>query len=115
MSPVVLGNLFRSPAAGRFDGIAGLVWYASVTPTRGDELKIGDWLDSLDHSGARSIHAIRKANPGTDVHEVAFSPNGFHSGDYEVVRDNVIYDVVNPNSQVDPIGTPMNAPDGGRA
>lgn len=92
---------------GRFDGIPGLVWYATVTPTRGDALKIGDWLDSLDHSGARSIYAIRKPDPSSDAREVAFSPDGFDFGDCEVVRDSVVYDVVDPDSQVDPMGVPV--------
>ena len=38
---------------GNYDGVPGLVWYSDATQVRGDELKLGDWLDSLDHRGAR--------------------------------------------------------------
>ena len=103
---------------GRFDGVPGLVWYATVTPTRGDELKIGDWLDSLDHSGARTIRGILVRVPGSGRRDVCFSADGFTvfsdgSSDSETVRDDVLYDVVDPKSQVDPFGEPMNKPEGG--
>lgn len=96
---------------GRYDGVPGLVWYAKVTPTRGDELKVGDWLDSLDHRGARSIYGIRVAAPDSGYREVCFS-GGFTvyddgSSDAEVVRDDVMYDVVDPDSQVAPDGSPL--------
>lgn len=99
-----MSRLYR----GRFDGEAGLVWYSTVTSKRGDELEIGDWLDSLDHSGARSIHGIRVANPGSGFREVCFS-GGWKvyddgSSDTETVRDDVMYDVVDPYSQVAPDG-----------
>lgn len=85
---------------GRFDGIPGLVWYAKVTPTRGDELKVGDWLDSLDHRGARSIYEFRAIGGGS--RDAVFS-----FGDAETVRDDVMYDVVDPDSQVQPDGSPL--------
>lgn len=93
---------------GRYDGIPGLVWYSKVTPTRGDELKIGDWLDSLDHSGARRIYDVRIAAPGSGFREVCFSGGwtvySDGSSDTETVRDEVVYDVVDPESQVAPDG-----------
>lgn len=93
---------------GRYDGIPGLVWYSRVTKTRGDQLKVGDWLDSLDHRGARSIYGIRVAQPGSGFREVCFS-GGWTvyedgSSDTEIVRDGVLYDVVDPDSLVDPAG-----------
>lgn len=94
---------------GRFDGTPGLVWYSKVTPTRGDELKEGDWLDSLDHRGARKIYDTRVAAPGSGYREVCFS-GGWTvyddgSSNTEVVRDDVMYDVVDPASQVQPDGS----------
>lgn len=95
---------------GRLDGMPGLVWYSRVTPKRGDELQVGDWLDSLDHSGARSIYGVRVANPGSGFREVCFS-GGWRvyddgSSDTETVRDDVTYDVVDPDSICDPMGNP---------
>jgi hypothetical protein len=87
-------------------GIPGLMWYATVTPTRGSDLKLGDWLDSLDHRGARAIQGIRVAVPGSGFRKVHFGggwkvyPDG--SSDTETIRDDVMYDVVDPNSQVAP-------------
>lgn len=94
----------------RLDGQSGLVWYSTVTPKRGDELEIGDWLDSLDHSGARSIYGIYVARPGSGSREVCFS-GGWTvyddgSSDTETVRDDVMYDVVDPDSICDPMGNP---------
>lgn len=96
---------------GRFDGIPGLVWYADVRKVRGDQLEVGDWLDSLDHRGARSIYGIRVGAPGSGYREVCFS-GGFTvyddgSSDSEMIRDDVEYDVVNPDSQVAPDGSPL--------
>lgn len=84
-----------------FCGYPGMVWYSKVTPTRGDEVKVGDWLDSLDHSGARTVHAIGE---GDGYRTVCFSGN---EGDSEVVRNDVLYDVVDPASIVAPDGTPI--------
>jgi hypothetical protein len=91
-------------------GYPGMVWYSNVTPTRGDQLKPGDALDSLDHSGARTIVAIRVGAPG--FRQVAFSPDGFEvfpdgSSDSETVRDDVMYDVVDLYSVCAPDGTPI--------
>lgn len=85
----------------RFSGIPGMVWYATVQQVRGDKLQVGQWLDSLDHRGARAIMAI---HPGatSDDRTVEFS-----FGDTETVRCDVEYDVVDPNSQVTPDGTPV--------
>lgn len=95
---------------GRCAGIPGLVWYSRVTKTRGDELKIGDWLDSLDHSGARRIYDTRVAQPGSGFREVCFSGDWTvyedGSSDSETVRDDVVYDVVDPDSICDPMGNP---------
>jgi hypothetical protein len=102
---------------GHFDGVPGLVWYAKVTPTRGDQLKIGDWLDSLDHQGARTIQGIRVGEPGSSCRQVHFG-GGYEvysdgSSDSEVIRDDVMYDVVDPKSQVDPFGEPVDQVTGG--
>jgi hypothetical protein len=98
---------------GRFDGIPGLVWYATVRKVRGTDLQVGDWLDSLDHRGARMIYGIWFGdNP--DAHEHHYtddrSPHRtamFCGGDTEVVRVDVEYDVVDPDSQVAPDGSPL--------
>lgn len=82
-----------------FCGYPGMVWYSQVTPTRGGELKVGDWLDSLDHCGARTIRAIGE---GDGYRTVCFSDI---EADSEVVRNDVLYDVVNPASIVAPDGT----------
>ncbi|MET0415019.1 MAG: hypothetical protein ABW022_03230 [Actinoplanes sp.] len=84
---------------GRFDGISGLVWYADVTKTYGRDLKQGDWLDSLDHRGARQIYETPRPVGGGSI-EVTLS-----FGDTELVRADVEYDVVNPDSQVQPDGS----------
>jgi hypothetical protein len=93
-------------------GYPGLVWYSRVTKTRGDQLKVGDALDSLDHRGARTIHEVRIAEPGSGFRQVAFSPGGFEvfpdgSSDSETVRDDVMYDVVDLDSVCAPDGTPI--------
>jgi hypothetical protein len=108
--------------AARFCGHPGMVWYAKVTKTRGADLKIGDWLDNLDHCGGRMIvgmylgavpdEADENADewvPGLDV-----DPNLrtviFTGGAGEVIRADVEYDVVDPDSQVTPDGTPVAPP-----
>jgi hypothetical protein len=78
-------------------GHPGMVWYTTVTPTRGDQLQVGQWLDSLDHCGARTIHNITDAANG--YRTVWFSNI---DGDSETVRDDVMYDVVDPDSVTGP-------------
>lgn len=85
-----------------FLGYPGMVWYSTVTPTRGDGLRVGDWLDSLDHCGARTIRNITDASGG--YRTVRFSDV---EGDSETIRDDVLYDVVDPTSVVAPDGTPI--------
>jgi hypothetical protein len=102
---------------GHFDGIPGLVWYAEATPTLGADLKLGDWLDSLDHRGARSICGIWRGSAPRDELSAApcYAPDCddpiitvmFFAGDTEQVRADVMYDVVNPDSQVTPDGSPL--------
>lgn len=95
---------------GRYCGMPGLVWYSRVTKTRGDHLRIGHALDSLDHRGARTIRGIRVAEPRSGFREVHFGggwtvyPDG--STDSETVRDDVMYDVVDLDSICDPMGDP---------
>lgn len=97
---------------GRYDGEPGLVWYSEVTKKYGDQLEIGDWLDSLDHSGACRIYAIGQ-NADTGARYVGFSewwrPYAADSrdSDWRMVRADVEYDVVNPDSQVQPDGSPL--------
>lgn len=106
----------------RFDGHPGMVWFATSRPTRGDKLKIGDWLDTLNHSGARPIYGIvagpAPAGGGTPDAEhlcglgrAAISSGLrtvlFGGGGSETVRDDVLYDVVDPDAQVTPDGTPV--------
>ena len=88
---------------GHITGVPGLNWYTRVRKVSGADLKVGDWLDSLDHSGARTIHNITKA-PGAVTRTVRFSDI---EGDSEVVRADVMYDVVDPTSHVGPDGTPV--------
>ncbi len=86
---------------GRFDGIPGLVWYSEVRKTYGRDLCENDWLDSLDHRGARMIcHPPREVGGGNIVVTFSF-------GDTETVRADIEYDVVNPDSQVQPDGSPL--------
>lgn len=87
---------------GTIDGHPGLNWYTRVEKVHGRDLKPGQWLDSLDHSGARTIHHITELT--TDSRLVSFSDI---DGDSEVVRTDVLYDVVDPASQVAPDGTPV--------
>lgn len=89
-----------------FDGIPGGVWYTKVQKVRGADLKLGDWLDSLNHEGARMIHGISMTDPASTRRTVAFSA-GFAFGDTEVVDIHVEYDVVDPGSQVTPGGEPI--------
>lgn len=87
---------------GRFDGIPGLVWYSRVRKVRGADLQLGDWLDSLDHRGARMIYGI-SWTPGSKRGTVTFGGDD----DTEEVHAEVVYDVVDPDSQVAPDGTPL--------
>lgn len=106
--------------AARFDGIPGLVWYSTVRPVSGGELRVGDWLDSLDHRGARLICGIwigetRTSDLADAMIDFACQPDPdsavrtvmFSAGDTETVRCDVDYDVVDPNSQVTPDGSPV--------
>jgi hypothetical protein len=96
-------------APGHYDGIPGLVWYSKATKTYGRDLKLGDWLDSLDHRGARTIWGLWRGS-ATRAELGARSlylPDQadplitvmFGGGDTEVVRADVQYDVVEPDSQ----------------
>lgn len=107
---------------GRFDGIPGLVWYAKSTPTLGADLKLGDWLDTLDHRGARMIYGIfagpapagghtptvehlrglRRTDIGSGWLTVMVA-----GGETETIRADVVYDVVDPDSQVQPDGSSL--------
>lgn len=99
---------------GRFDGQAGQVWYSDVRQVRGSQLQIGDWLDTLDHRGARMIYAVgvKPRDPGARY----VAASGWYydnaaddpGSDWERVRDDVLYDIVNPDSQVAPDGTPVS-------
>lgn len=96
---------FEQPAyldPGTIDGHPGLNWYTRVEKVHGRDLRPGQWLDSLDHSGARTIHHISDLTAGRRL--VWFSDI---DGDSEQVRADVEYDVVDPASQVDPDGTPV--------
>lgn len=96
---------------GRFDGIPGLVWYAKVQRVRGNALTPGMWLDSLDHRGARSIAGVWFGGTAEPPASLFVEQNVltvmFFGGDTEVVRSDVEYDVVDPQSQVAPDGSPM--------
>jgi hypothetical protein len=108
--------------AARFCGIPGLVFYSKVEKVRGDQLRIGQWLDTLDHRGARAIFGLfaGAAPPDcgtpdpehlqrldcTDVDSGLITVMvGF--GETETVRADVEYDVVDPDTQVTPDGTPV--------
>lgn len=107
---------------GRFCGHPGLVWYATVRKVKGADLKVGDWLDTLDHRGARRIfgifagpapadldtppverlRALRRSDVDSGLRTVMVG-----GGETETVRVDVEYDVVDPDSQVTPDGTPV--------
>ncbi len=106
--------------AARFDGHPGMVWYAAVRKVRGDQLQIGDWLDTLDHRGARAICGLWAGQIDTpDLADTMIDTAGhpeaggtlrtvmFSAGDTELVRCDVEYDVVDPHSQVTPDGSPV--------
>lgn len=97
--------------AGRYDGIPGLVWYAEVRKVRGGDLQIGDWIDALDHSGARRIYDLTPVDPASQTRVVFFSFFYLFGDeeDSEVVHTSVTYDVVDPDSQVAPDGSPLCA------
>jgi hypothetical protein len=111
------GDPVDGTGPGRFDGIPGLVWFAEVRKVLGAELKLGDWLDSLDHHGARSIWGIwRGAATRQQLGSLSFYlPDKddpaitvmFGGGDTETIRADVEYDVVDPDSQVAPDGSPL--------
>lgn len=83
-------------------GHPGMVWYKNATPTLGIDLRVGMWLDSLDHCGARTI--VRVTDAGGGYRTVWFSDI---EGDSETVRDDVSYDVVDPSSVCAPDRTPI--------
>ena len=62
----------------------------------------------MDHSGARPIHGIRSTGVDSDYRKVCFSARGFEIGDSEMIRADVEYDVVDPDSQVTPTGEPVS-------
>jgi len=108
--------------AARFCGYPGMVWYSRSRSVRGDELRIGDMLDTLDHRGARGIFGIfaGAAPDGQDTPDVehlralraADVDSGLLTvmiggGETETIRADVLYDVVDPTSQVTPDGTPV--------
>lgn len=102
----------------RFSGYPGMVWYATSQRVLGSQIQIGDWLDTLDHRGARCVYGMwageidagdlpevmmrRLPQPDSPVRTVMF---GF--GDTETIRVDVEYDIVDPASQVTPDGTPV--------
>jgi hypothetical protein len=106
---------------GRFDGIPGLVWYAKTRKVLGADLRPGDWLDSLDHRGARMIYGIWFGQvDAADLPEAMVEIDDSHPdpdspvrtvmlsfGDTEAARADVLYDVVDPDSQVSPDGSPL--------
>lgn len=89
-------------------GEPGLVWYSRVHKVYGCELRLGDWLDTLDHHGARMIYGIwyGTADEATKTRGEADQSDSrtvmFSFGDTEVVHAHVQYDVVDPNSHVRP-------------
>ena len=89
---------------GQITGVPGLNWYTRVRKVPGADLSVGDWLDSLDHSGARTIRHITEGEPGSGIRTAWFSDI---DGDSELVRAEVLYDVVDPDSHVGPDGTPV--------
>jgi len=96
--------------SGRLDGHSGMVWYSAVRKVPGDRLQVGDWLDSLDHRGARAICGIRAGGTAaSDLPELDGKVRTvvFSFGDTEIVRCDVEYDVVDPDSQVTPDGSPV--------
>lgn len=107
---------------GRFCGYPGLVWYSKVRKVQGTDLKIGDWLDTLDHRGARAIYGIFAGAAPADTDMVDIDhlrrltgrdiDSGWLTvmvagGETETIRADVEYDVVDPDSQVTPDGTPV--------
>lgn len=106
----------------RFCGIPGMVWYANITKVRGADLRVGQWLDTLDHRGARAILGILAGSAPSDNGtptvdhlrrlRVVDAKSGLLTvmvggGETETVRADVEYDVVDPDSQVTPDGTPV--------
>jgi hypothetical protein len=82
------------------------VAYGSVTSVFGADLKIGMWLDSLDHGGARMICGLRiVGDEDSLLYQVAFGPLGVGPWDeskwVETIRADVEYDVVDPDTESD--------------
>lgn len=105
---------------GNFCGYPGLVWYAKARRVKGADLRIGDWLDTLDHRGARAVYGIFAGAAPADMvdeqHLMGLTGHDLDSdwltvmvagGEIETVRADVEYDVVDPDSQVTPDGTPV--------
>lgn len=88
--------LSRRADPAQWGGIPGLNWYATVTRTRGADLREGDWLDTADHSGARMI--MGTSGGPVDGQRIVM----FHGGDSEIVQVDVRYPVVDPTSLVAP-------------
>ncbi len=108
--------------SGNFCGYPGMVWYSRVRKVKGADLKVGDWLDTLDHRGARKIFGILAGPAPADqgvpdaeylgnIHFRARNSNLLTvvvgGGETETIRADVEYDVVDPDSQVTPDGTPV--------
>jgi hypothetical protein len=97
---------------GRFDGIPRLVWYATVEKVPAAELRLGMWLDSLDHRGARKIAGPWSGADDNPVRSFTSDQAGtvtamFFGGDTETLRLDVAYGVVDPDSQVTPDGSAL--------
>ena len=73
--------------------VARYVRYTKSKKVRGDQLKPGQWIDSLDHRGARQIKSIDKDDPSSRLRYIHF-----YFGGGESVRKDVKYDVVDPKS-----------------
>lgn len=93
-----------------------MITYTDSRLVKGADLKIGDWLDTLDRGGARAIFGIFAGmgpdNRGTPTAErlQALRCNDINSGyrtimvgggETETVRVDVDYSVVNPDTMVE--------------
>lgn len=102
----------RTYSARDFAG-PGAIWYSQVRKVRGADLRLGDWLDTPDHRGARMIHGIwfggtaAPVDMGWDASRSNVLTVMISAGETELVRADVEYDVVDPHSQVAPDGTPV--------
>lgn len=81
----------------RYSGMDGLVWYSRVRTVAGDALRVGDWLDTVDHRGARRIQRIEETS---DLYRTVRHADGAFE---EIDRDEEC-SVVDPDSLVDPTG-----------